>query len=75
MNWSIIIPILVQNVPAFVDELVKLFSQTTPPTAEQWAALQSMTKVKALAVMVQVLNEQGIDPNSEQGKAFIALVS
>lgn len=75
MNWSIILPILLQNVPSFIDQLAKLFSRTTPPTADEWAALQSSTQVKAVTVMIDALVKQGIDPNSEQGKAFIALVS
>lgn len=59
--------------PPAIAAIVKLF-QTAAPTAEDWQALLTATATTARQQMLATLQAHGIDPNSEQGKAFLALV-
>lgn len=58
----------------FVQQLFNMFGKTAGPTPEDWAALIAATAVTARQKMLEVLAAQGIDPNSDQGKALLALV-
>lgn len=59
--------------PAAIAAIVKLF-QTSAPTADDWAALLASTATTARQQMLATLAAHNIDPNSDQGKAFLALV-
>ena len=50
-----------------------MFSQSGGPTAGDWDALQKQTETTARQQMLAVLAAHGIDPNSPQGQAFLAL--
>ena len=69
-----LIPIILQyGVPA-VQQLIAMFTRSTPPTDADWQALALLTQTTARQQMLQVFAEQGISPNSAQGAALLALV-
>lgn len=69
-----LIPILLQYGTQAVQQLIAMFSKTTPPTDADWQALALLTTKTARQQMLDVLTAHGIDPASPQGQAFLALV-
>jgi hypothetical protein len=77
MPASIIALILqygLQYGPTIIADLVSLFTKVGGPTAEDWAALIAKTSTTARQQMLSTLAAHNIDPNSDQGKAFLSLV-
>lgn len=75
MTWDIILASFVRvGIPLTV-ELVEKWLSATPVTEEQWREV----RVKALSTAKDRVRLQlvaaGIDPDSEQGKKFLALAS
>lgn len=76
MNAALLAVILqygLQYGPAAIAAIVKLF-QTAAPTESDWQALLTATSTTARQQMLATLAAHGIDPASDQGKAFLALV-
>ena len=59
--------------PPIVAAIVKMFTQPGGPTAADWDNLLKLTSTNARQEMLKVLADHGIDPNSPQGQAFLAL--
>jgi hypothetical protein len=75
MPIATLVPLLVQYGLPFVTQLISMIEAggTTPVTSAQWAALVALAQQNAQSKMLEVLQAQGIDPTSAQGKAFLAL--
>lgn len=73
MTWAILIPLITQYGLPLVGQLVELWSKGEVPTAADFANLQAMANKNATDNMLIVLTQQGIDPNSAQGQALLAL--
>ncbi len=80
MNFAAILAVL----PSIIDMINKygvpaaktlwnMFTQSNGPTAADWDALEKQTSITARQQMMATLAANGIDPNSPQGKAFLAL--
>ncbi len=69
---SIIDLITKYGVPA-AKTLWTMFSQTGGPTAADWTALEASCATTARQQMLATLAAHGIDPNSPQGQALLAL--
>lgn len=68
-----LLPTVIQyGVPA-VESFIKIFSSPTAPSQADWDALLKQTQTTARQQMLAVLGAHGIDPNSPQGQAFLAL--
>jgi hypothetical protein len=77
MGAAVLIPLIVQEAPQLIDWAVKLFqllSSKTPPTQADWDHLSALADVTASQQMQAALNRAGIDQNSAQGQALLALV-
>lgn len=64
---------MVETALPLIEKLWTALASPNPPTQEQWDALKVATYQTAKDRMLKVLDSQGIDPESEQGKAFLAL--
>lgn len=69
-----LIPLVIQYGAPAVQQLIAMFSKTTPPTDADWQALGLLTQTTARQQMLQVMAKHGIDPSSPQGVALLALV-
>ena len=69
-----LLPILLPYGLAAVQQLIAMFSKGTPPTDADWQALAVLTTKTARQQMLEVLAAHGVDPNSPQGLALLALV-
>jgi len=69
---SIIDMIVKYGVPA-VEQIFKMFNNQTGPTQADWDSLKQLTQTTARQQMLATLAAHGIDPNSPQGQAFLAL--
>lgn len=75
MGWATLIPIILQYGVPFAETIYNLFTKNTPPTQADWDALKAAANTNARAQMLVQLAAAGIDPNSPQGQALLALVS
>ena len=77
-------PAILAILPSIIDLITKygvpaaqliwtMFTQTGGPTSADWDALKVQTTTTARKQMLEVLAAHGIDPNSPQGQAFLAL--
>jgi hypothetical protein len=77
MNWVTLAPLLLSLLEKYGPEVVAaisgIFSSPTAPSQAQWDGLIALSKNSARSNMLQALVAAGIDPNSDQGKAFLAL--
>lgn len=67
-----ILKYVLQYGPGALQAIVDLFKSGNP-TQEQWQALLAATQSTARQQMLAALVRAGIDPNSDQGKAMLAL--
>lgn len=58
-----------------VDELIATIEKKGTVTSEEWDAIRAKGDNTAVDRMLAVLKQQGIDPNSDQGKALLAAAS
>lgn len=58
-----------------VDDLIATIEKKGTVTAEEWAAIRAKGNNTARDRMLAVLQAQGIDPESDQGKALLAAAS
>lgn len=56
------------------EQLWKMFQSGGNPTQADWDVLKALASKTARQQMLDALAKAGIDPNSEQGKAMLALV-
>lgn len=74
MSWTVLLPIILQYGVPFAEQLYTLVTTSTAPTATDWANLKALSSTNAQTQMLTALASAGIDPNSPQGKSFLALV-
>ncbi len=75
MEWTAIINlILTVGLPA-AEKLWQLASKASVPTQADWDAIKAAAKETAADKMKAQLIAAGISPDSEQGKAMLALAS
>ena len=70
---SLILPEIEKYGPIAIKAIIGIFTSKTAPTQAQWDALIQATSTTAREQMLEVLKNHGIDPNSPQGQAFLAL--
>ena len=70
---SLILPEIEKYGPVAIKMIISIFTSKTAPTQTQWDDLIQATSTTARQQMLQVLSAHGIDPNSPQGQAFLAL--
>jgi hypothetical protein len=58
-----------------IDELIATIEKKGTVTSEEWDAIQAKGNDTARDRMLKVLQTHGIDPESDQGKAFLAAAS
>ncbi len=78
MSAALIIQLLETFGPSaikLIDGLILKFETKGDVTAAEWASLRADGSQTAKDRMIAMLNQAGIDLNSEQGKAFIAAAS
>lgn len=75
MPWTTVIPLLLQYGLPTVKYIVDAVSKGNNVTTSDIDALIALEKRSAKDEMLAVLQQQGIDPASDQGKAFLALAS
>lgn len=75
MPWTTVIPLLLQYGLPTVKYIVDAVSKGNNVTSSDIDALIALEKRSAKDEMLAVLQQQGIDPTSDQGKAFLALAS
>ena len=75
MTWTALIPLVIDYGIPFAEKMWQLWSTATAPTQADWDALKALAAQNGRTQMLAALSRAGIDPNSDQGKAFLALVS
>jgi hypothetical protein len=68
-----LLPVLIPYGAQAIAQLIAMFSKSTPPSDADWQALMALTSKTARQQMLEVLAAHGIDPNSPQGQALLAL--
>ena len=68
-----LLPVLIQYGLPAVQQLISMFNKPAGPTDADWQALMALTTKTARQQMLETLAAHGIDPNSPQGQAFLAL--
>jgi hypothetical protein len=74
MGWLEIIGLIQAVGLPLAEKLWQLWKNNSVPTQADWDALKALSKQTARDRMLVVLANNGIDPTSEQGIAFLALV-
>ncbi len=72
--WAALIPIIAQYGLPLAEALWTKWASGNAPTQADWDELKALAGQSAKDRMLKVLADHGIDPNSPQGKAFLALV-
>lgn len=75
MNWAEAIQLIIAvGLPA-AEKIWQKVASGKDPTQADWDELRALTNQKASDQMLTVLKAQNIDPASDAGKAFLALVT
>ena len=75
MGWEVLIPIIAQYGLPLAEKLWAKWSSGAAPTQADWDDLRAAAGQTAKDRMIKMLQDQGIDPASEQGQLFIKLAS
>lgn len=75
MPWATIAQLAIQYGLPFVSQLITNIESGGNVTSTQWAALVALAQQNAQSKMLAVLQAQGIDPNSAQGKALLSFTA
>lgn len=73
MTWDVLLPVIIANGLSTAEKLWQLWVNKAAPTQADWDALKVLGQQNARTQMMLALARGGIDPNSDQGKAFLAL--
>lgn len=73
MGWETLIPIIAQYGIPLAEQLWQKWSTGSAPTQADWDQLKALAQGSAQSQMLAALARAGIDPNSDQGKALLAL--
>ena len=74
MNWLLLAQLIAQYGIPVAEKLWSLWTTGSVPTQADWDNLKQMASVNAKAQMTAALVRNGVDPNSPQGQALLALV-
>lgn len=74
MNWIALIPIIAQYGIPIAEKLWQLWSSNSSPTQADWDALKALGLTTRRQDMIAAMLRNGIDPQSPQGQALLALV-
>jgi len=74
MNAATVIQLIVQVGLPLAIKLIEKWEKKENITSEELKALATSASLTARDHLMAVLKEQGIDPNSEQGKALLTAV-
>jgi len=75
MNWTVLIPIILQYGVPFAEKIWTLFSSGKAPSQADWDELKKLAAQTATTQMTDALVRAGIDLNSDTAKALLALVA
>lgn len=73
MTWEILIPIIVKYGLPLAEKLWVKWASGALPTQADWDELKAAAAQTSNDRMLAALTKAGIDPNSDQGKALLAL--
>lgn len=73
MSWDVLLPVIIANGLGVAEKLWQLWTNKSTPTQADWDALKVLGQQNARSQMMLALVRAGIDPNSDQGKALLAL--
>ena len=73
MTWAVFASLVLKEGLVIAIELAKLWREKTSPTDVEWDALLAKGQQYARQKMLETLTKNGIDPNSPQGQALLAL--
>lgn len=74
ISWATIITLIANVGYPLAVKLIDKWSTTKTVTPEEWIAFKKEASQMSADRMKAMLTQAGIDPASEQGKAFLALV-
>ena len=74
MPWPLIIQLIAQYGLPLAEQLWAKWSSNAAPTQADWDQLKALASQNAKAQMMAALVRNGVDPNSAQGQALLALV-
>lgn len=74
MNWATLVPIIVQYGLPVAEKLFQLWTTNAAPTQADWDALKALGLATRKQDMTAALIRNGVDPQSPQGQALLALV-
>ncbi len=76
MPIELLIPLLTQVGIPLTTQLIALWEKKTTVTSEQWLALlKTVQDNTPTTQMLNALRALGVDPDSEKGKNFLAMVN
>ena len=73
MSWELLIPLIAQYGLPVAERIWTLWAAGSPPTKEAWESLRQLASQTAKDRMLLAIQRAGIDPESEEGKALLAL--
>lgn len=73
MTWEILVPIIVKYGLPLAEKLWQKWTSGAVPTQADWDELKALANQMSQDRMTAALIRAGIDPNSDQGKALLAL--
>ena len=74
MNWAVLIPIILTYGLPVAEKLFQLWSTNAVPAQADWDALKALGLSTRRQDMTAALIRNGVDPNSPQGQALLALI-
>ena len=74
MNWTVLIPIIIQYGLPVAEKLFQLWSTNAVPTQADWDALKELGLSTRRQEMTDALIRNGVEPTSPQGQALMALI-
>lgn len=74
MPPALLIPLITEVGIPLATKLIALFETNTTVTSAMWATLLTEASQTAESQMLDTLKKHNIDPTSQQGKDFLALV-
>lgn len=75
MTWLDLIPVIASQGLVVAEKIWQLWASKADPTQADWDTLKVLGKENSRSRMLLALANAGINPESEQGKAFLALVN
>ena len=73
LDWATIVSLILSQGLPVAEKIWTLANTNAAPTQADWDALMALSKVSARQQMLLALARAGIAPDSDQGKAFLAL--